>query len=211
MSRTTTGTAMTALLALTLATFAGCGADKEGTGATATTSATRKAGMVAALLPDSKSSVRWESVDRPFLTQAFEKAGVPIQISNAEGDKSAQQQQAEQAITNGAKVLILVNLDPGSGAAIAANAKAQGVKVIDYDRLTIDGDSDYYVSFDNERVGELQGEGLASCLEAKGVSNPRIARLNGSPTDNNAALLKAGSDKVLKPLFASNDAVDVRR
>lgn len=163
----------------------------------------------AALLPDSKSSVRWETVDRPFLTEAFEKAGVPIKISNAEGDKSTQQQQAEQAITNGAKVLILVNLDPGSGAAITANAKSQGVKVIDYDRLTLGGDSDYYVSFNNERVGELQGEGLKSCLDAQGVAKPRVARLNGSPTDNNAALLKSGSDKVLKPLYASDDATNV--
>ena len=60
-------------------------------------------------------------------------------IQNAQGDKSTQQQQAEQAITNGAKVLLLVNLDSGSGAAIEANAKSQGVKVIDYDRLTLGG------------------------------------------------------------------------
>ena len=73
---------------------------------------------VAVLLPDSKSSVRWETVDRPFLKAAFQKAGVEATIQNAEGDKSAQQQQAEQAITNGAKVILLVNLDSGSGAAI---------------------------------------------------------------------------------------------
>ena len=116
------------------------------------------------LLPDSKSSVRWETVDRPFLKQAFDAAGVEATIQNAEGDKSTQQQQAEQAITNGAKVILLVNLDSGSGAAIAANAKSRGVKVIDYDRLTLNGDSDYYVSFDNEKVGQLQGQGLVDCL-----------------------------------------------
>ena len=97
-----------------------------------------KAGKVAVLLPDSKSSVRWETVDRPLLQKAFEAAGVDATIQNAEGDKSTQQQQAEQAITNGAKVILLVNLDSGSGAAIEANAKSQGVKVIDYDRLTLD-------------------------------------------------------------------------
>src|ERR671919_67367 len=70
-----------------------------------------KPGKVAVLLPDSKSSVRWETVDRPFLKQAFDAAGVENEIQNAEGDKSTQQQQAEQAITNGAKVLLLVNLD----------------------------------------------------------------------------------------------------
>ena len=119
-----------------------------------------KAGKVAVLLPDSKSSVRWETYDRPLLQKAFDEAGVDADISNAEGDKSTQQQQAEQAITNGAKVILLVNLDSGSGAAIEANAKSQGVKVIDYDRLTLDTDAnDYYVSFDNEKVGKLQGPG----------------------------------------------------
>ena len=94
---------------------------------------------VGVLLPDTKSSVRWESFDRPLLQEAFKAAGVPVTIQNAQGDKSTQQQQAEQLITNGAKVLLLVNLDSGSGAAIEANAKSRGVKVIDYDRLTLKG------------------------------------------------------------------------
>ena len=124
-----------------------------------------------------------------------------VEIQNAEGDKSTQQQQAEQAITNGAKVLLLVNLDSGSGAAIAANAKSQGVKVIDYDRLTLKGDSDYYVSFDNEKVGQLQGQGLVDCLgDKKGAA---VAVLNGSPTDNNATLFKKGYDSVINPKFDS--------
>src|SRR5688572_31162726 len=144
---------------------AGCGDDDSGSGSGGGGGGGEEAGQVAELLPDSKSSVRWETVDRPFLKAAFDDAGVESDIQNAEGDKSTQQQQAEQAITNGAKVLLLVNLDSGSGAAIAANAKSQGVKVIDYDRLTLKGDSDYYVSFDNEEVGKLQGQGLVDCLE----------------------------------------------
>jgi D-xylose transport system substrate-binding protein len=179
---------------------AACGSDDSGdSGGSGASSGDAKTGKVAVLLPDSKSSVRWETVDRPFLKKAFEDAGVEVEIQNAEGDKATQQQQAEQAITNGAKVLLLVNLDSGSGAAIAANAKSQDVKVIDYDRLTLDGDSDYYVSFDNEKVGQLQGEGLVDCLgETNGQS---IAELNGSPTDNNATLFKKGYDSVLQPLF----------
>jgi D-xylose transport system substrate-binding protein len=183
---------------------AGCGDDDEDSGSSgsSTTSSTgggEASGKAAVLLPDSKSSVRWETVDRPLLQKAFEDAGVEVTIQNAEGDKSTQQQQAEQAITNGAKVLLLVNLDSGSGAAIAANAKSQDVKVIDYDRLTLDGDSDYYVSFDNEQVGKLQGEGLVDCLgETNGQA---IAELNGSPTDNNATLFKNGYDSVLDPLY----------
>jgi D-xylose transport system substrate-binding protein len=165
-----------------------------------------EAGKVAVLLPDSKSSVRWETVDRPFLKEAFDKAGIESEIQNAEGDKSTQQQQAEQAITNGAKVLLLVNLDSGSGAAIAANAKSQDVKVIDYDRLTLKGDSDYYVSFDNEAVGKLQGEGLVDCL---GDKKANVAVLNGSPTDNNATLFKNGYDSVINPKFDSGDWKEV--
>ena len=191
--------------------FAGCGDDEDdgGGGGGASGGGGEEAGKVAVLLPDSKSSVRWETVDRPFLQQAFEAAGVEAEIQNAEGDKATQQQQAEQAITNGAKVLLLVNLDSGSGAAIAANAKSQDVKVIDYDRLTLDGDSDYYVSFDNEAVGKLQGEGLVSCIEEAGTENPQIAVLNGSPTDNNATLFKNGYDSVINPKFDSGDWTEV--
>jgi D-xylose transport system substrate-binding protein len=181
--------------------FAGCGGDDDSggdSGASGSSGGGDK-GKVAVLLPDSKSSVRWETVDRPFLKKAFDDAGIGNEIQNAEGDKATQQQQAEQAITNGAKVLLLVNLDSGSGAAIAANAKSQDVKVIDYDRLTLNGDSDYYVSFDNEQVGKLQGEGLVKCLgDTNGQS---VVELNGSPTDNNATLFKNGYDSVLTPLY----------
>jgi D-xylose transport system substrate-binding protein len=189
-----------AVLALAVP-VAACGSDNSDKGGGSSSSSSSKdKGSVAVLLPDSKSSTRWETVDRPFLKKAFDAAGVKSTITNAEGDKSAQQQQAEQAITNGAKVLLLVNLDSGSGAAIAANAKSQGVKVIDYDRLTLKGDSDYYVSFDNEKVGKLQGQGLVDCLGSK--KGAQIAELNGSPTDNNATLFKNGYDSVLKPKFA---------
>jgi D-xylose transport system substrate-binding protein len=189
--------------------LAGCGSDDNSgdSGGSGTADSGGKTGKVAVLLPDSKSSVRWETVDRPFLSEAFKAAGVESEIQNAEGDKATQQQQAEQAITNGAKVLLLVNLDSGSGAAIAANAKSQGVKVIDYDRLTLNGDSDYYVSFDNEAVGKLQGQGLVDCL-GKTTGQP-VVELNGSPTDNNATLFKNGYDSVLKPLFESGKLTKV--
>ncbi len=182
---------------------AGCGDDDDG-GDSGSGDSGGDVGKVAVLLPDSKSSVRWETYDRPLLQKAFDDAGVEADISNAEGDKSTQQQQAEQAITNGAKVLLLVNLDSGSGAAIAANAKSQGVKVIDYDRLTLDTDAnDYYVSFDNTKVGELQGQGLVDCVGNK--QGAQIAVLNGSPTDNNATLFKNGYDSVINPKFDSGD------
>jgi D-xylose transport system substrate-binding protein len=189
------------LCALSLG-VAACGGDDEGGGGGG--GGGGEADRVAVLLPDSKSSVRWETADRPLLKAAFDRAGVPVTISNAEGDKATQQQQAEQAITNGAKVLLLVNLDSGSGAAIQANAASQGVKVIDYDRLTLNSPNvDYYVSFDNEAVGRLQGEGLVECMGDKSPAD--IAVLNGSPTDNNATLFKNGYDSVINPKFDSGD------
>jgi D-xylose transport system substrate-binding protein len=191
--------------------LAACGGDDDGGGGggSNTSESGGSADRVAVLLPDTKSSARWETADRPLLKAAFDSAGVPVTIQNAEGDKSTQQQQAEQAITNGAKVLLLVNLDSGSGAAIQANAKSQGVKVIDYDRLTLKGQADYYVSFDNVAVGKLQGQGLVDCLNDNKVTNPRIAELNGSPTDNNATLFKQGYDSVLDPLYKSGKATKV--
>jgi D-xylose transport system substrate-binding protein len=200
-----------AVCALSLV-IAACGGSSGGGGGGSSSggsASSNSADKVAVLLPDTKSSVRWETADRPLLQQAFKSAGVPVTIQNAQGDKSTQQQQAEQAITNGAKVILLVNLDSGSGAAIEANAKSRGVKVIDYDRLTLGGSADYYVSFDNVAVGKLQGQGLVNCLKQGGPAKPAIAELNGSPTDNNATLFKQGYDSVLNPLYKAGKAVKV--
>jgi D-xylose transport system substrate-binding protein len=106
-------------------------------------------------------------------------------------------------------VLLLTNLDSGSGAAIQADAKAKGVKVIDYDRLTLKGSGDYYVSFDNTKVGKLQGQGLVDCLTAAKVAKPAVAVLNGSPTDNNATLFANGYNSVLDPKFKSGEYTKV--
>jgi len=160
---------------------------------------------IVVLLPDSASSARWEGDDRRFFEAAFEAAGVSYSIVNAEGDRQTQITQAEQAITNGAQVLLLVNLDSGSGAAIIALAREAGVAIIDYDRLTIEGEgADYYVSFDNEAVGRLQGQGLVDAVaDAEIEGTPQIAVLNGSPTDNNATLFRNGYFGVIQPLFDS--------
>jgi D-xylose transport system substrate-binding protein len=184
-----------------------------GIGASFATGATKSANAstcdVGVLLPDSKSSVRWETQDRRFLDAAISKAGLNACITNAENSAQRQRTQADQAITNGAKVLLLVNLDSGSGAAIQASAKAKGVKVIDYDRLTLNGSASYYVSFNNVSVGKLQGQGLVKCLKANGEysKKPTIATLNGSPTDNNATLFAQGYNSVLNPLYKNGTFV----
>ena len=114
------------------------------------------------LLPDTQSSARYVSFDAPYLTQAFQAAGLSsdqFQVQNAQGSTQTMQTQAEAAITNGATVLVIDPLDSGSGAAIEANAVQQGVKVIDYDRLTLNGKASYYVSFDNVERRQAPGEG----------------------------------------------------
>ncbi|KAB1138770.1 sugar ABC transporter substrate-binding protein [Micromonospora sp. DT46] len=166
---------------------------------------TEKKPKIGVILPDSKSSARWEGADRKFLTEAFQAAGVDFDIQNAQGDKTAFQTIADQMITNGVTALMIVNLDSGTGKAVLDKAKSQGVATIDYDRLTLGGSATYYVSFDNEVVGKLQGEGLSKCLTDKGAKNPVVAYLNGSPTDNNATLFKNGYDSVLKPKFDSKE------
>ncbi|MEU4775961.1 sugar ABC transporter substrate-binding protein [Micromonospora sp. NPDC023644] len=166
---------------------------------------TEKKPKIGVILPDSKSSARWEGADRRFLEEAFKAAGVDYDIQNAQGDKTAFQTIADQMITKGVTALMIVNLDSGTGKAVLDKAKSQGVATIDYDRLTLGGSATYYVSFDNEAVGKLQGEGLSKCLTDKGAKNPVVAYLNGSPTDNNATLFKNGYDSVLKPKFDSKE------
>lgn len=172
--------------------LAACGGSSSGGSAGGGTAAAK--GKIGVILPDTKSSARWESSDRPALEKAFKDAGVEAIIQNAEGDKSRMQTIADQMLTQGVTVLAIVNLDSESGAAIEAKAKKQGVATIDYDRLTLGGSADYYVSFDNTKVGQLQGEGLAACL---GEKKANIVYLNGSPTDNNATLFAQGAHKVL--------------
>jgi D-xylose transport system substrate-binding protein len=162
-----------------------------------------KTPKIGVILPDTKTSARWDTQDRRYLKDSFESAGIKYDIQNAQGDKAAFQTIADQMLTSGTTVLMIVNLDSGTGKAVIDKAKAQGVSVIDYDRLTINGGASFYVSFDNRAVGRLQGEGLVKCLAEKGVKNPVVSELNGSPTDNNATLFKQGYDSVLQPRYDS--------
>jgi len=189
----------TTLSAVLLTSACGGGSDSgdSGSGSGGGGDTATAEGKVGIILPDTESSVRWESADRPFLQKAFDDAGIEVDIQNAQGDASRMQTIADQMITEGVTVLAIVNLDSDSGAAIQAKAAQQGVATIDYDRLTLGGQADYYVSFDNTRVGELQGEGLAQCL---GSDPANIIYLNGSPTDNNATLFSQGAHSVLDPM-----------
>jgi D-xylose transport system substrate-binding protein len=158
---------------------------------------------VCVLLPDPKTSVRWETQDRPALIKAFTAAKVSYVINNANGDAQRQRSQADQCLGGGAKVLILVSLDAGSSLAIESAAYAQGAKVIEYDRQVKGGRAEIYVSFEGRTVGVLQGRGVVAALKAKGLYNkkPVVAELHGGQTDNNAFLFKSGYESVLNPLY----------
>jgi len=155
-------------------------------------------GKACVILPDAASSARWETADRPFLEQAFQAAGVEYDIQNANGDKAKFQTIADGMLAGGCGVLAIVNLDSETGSAVIAKATAAGVPVIDYDRLTLGGGAQYYVSFDNVAVGTAIGEGLIKCLNDAGVTEGPVALLNGSPTDNNATLFKEGYQAALE-------------
>ncbi len=148
-------------------------------------------GSVGFILPDSASSARWEAFDRPLIEAACADAEIECLIQNAEGDKDNMATIADQMIADGIGVLAIVNLDSESGAAIQEKAAAAGVKNIDYDRLTLGGFADVYVSFDNVAVGTAQGEGIIECF-AGDTEGKNIIQLHGSPTDNNATLFRQG-------------------
>jgi D-xylose transport system substrate-binding protein len=158
---------------------------------------------VCALLPDTVSSTRYQLFDAPYLKAAFKKAGVAATIVNARGDAQKQKSQAQQCLAQGAKVILLDQLDPISGASITDLAVSQKAKVIDYDRLVVGSKASYYVSFNNVTVGKFQGRGLVAGLKAKKTysKHPVIAELNGDIKDNNAKLFKQGYDSILNPLY----------
>ncbi len=169
-------------------------------------------GKVAAILPDTVSSARYTEFDAPFLQKAFETAGLTSSqyiIQNAQGSDATELTDAQSDITNGATVLIMDPLDSGVGAQIESYAKSHGVAVIDYDRLTLGGSRDYYVSFNNVTVGKLIGQGFVTCVTDWKVSHPNVVVMHGAATDNNATLFAQGYMGVLKPYFDSGKYTDV--
>jgi len=175
---------------------AGCGGDDEGEGDGATTAAEGEGGgegSIWVLLPDSATSPRWESDDRRFFEEHFTEAGVDFNIVNAEGDAAQQQAQAEQAIADGASVILLVSIDTGSGATIIDVAKEADVQVVEYDRFNTGGSGGAaYVSFDNVQVGATMAEFMEPAIDALETDKPRVVMLNGGEEDNNSFLFRQG-------------------
>jgi D-xylose transport system substrate-binding protein len=184
--------------------LAGCGANSTPSGGTAGSSsapapASGANGTVGVILPETATSARWEGFDKPMLQTALTAEGFSVDIQNAQGDVQKFSTLADGMISKGVKVLIIAAINSEVGGAVAAKAKAAGIPTIDYDRLNLGGSSDYYVSFDNEKVGALQGQGLATALKAKPGAS--VIEIEGAPTDNNATLFYNGQQTVLKPLY----------
>jgi D-xylose transport system substrate-binding protein len=161
-------------------------------------------GKIAAIMPDTTSSTRYVEFDQPDITKALKTAGISSSnyvVQNALGSDTTQLTDAQTDISNGATVLLIDPLDSGVGSQIENYAKTRGVKVIDYDRLTLNGSRSYYVSFNNVTVGKVMGEGLVSCVSAWHVSKPQVVVMHGAVTDNNATLFAQGYDSVINPLF----------
>jgi D-xylose transport system substrate-binding protein len=173
--------------------------------------AAKGTGLIGVILPDTTSSARYVEFDQPYLQEALTKAGIPsndISIQNAQGSDATALTDATADITNGAKVLAIDPEDPAGGVAIETYAKAHGVPVIDYDRLTLGGSRSYYVSFNNVQVGTLLGKGLTACITSEHVAKPQVIVMRGDPTDNNATLFANGYNAVLAPYFKSGKYVE---
>jgi D-xylose transport system substrate-binding protein len=185
-------------LAASAMLLAGCS-----TGGASGGSTTAKRACV--ILPDTASSPRWENGDRPALQKAFTDAGFTADIQNADGDTNKYATIADQELTKGCGVMILVDYN-GAAVAVTQKAQKQGIPVIAYDRPITTGSAsapkmlaDYYVSFDNEKVGELEGQSIVDGLKAenKDPATAIVVYMGGDPTDGNAKLFHDGAAKVM--------------
>jgi len=175
-----------------------CGDDSSSSSNTGAAASSGGGGKIALLLPETQNT-RYETKDRP-LFEAKVKELCPnceVLYSNADQDAAKQQQQAEAAITNGAQVLVLDAVDAGAAQSVVAQAEAKGIPVIAYDRQLTGPGVDFYNSYDNNKVGELQATALLDKLKADGNASGTIVMINGAPTDNNAKLFKAGAHKII--------------
>ena len=183
-----------AAAALALTGLSACGDDDDGGGGGGGEGA-----AIALLLPETKTT-RYEEQDRPNFERRVKELCKDCEViySNANQDPAKQQQQAEAAITQGAKVIVMSSVDVKSAAGIVQRAKQSDVAVIAYGRLIPDADIDYYVSIDPFKVGQQQAEFQMNAVKKAGGSAPKVVMINGAPTDSNAKPYKDGAMDVLE-------------
>ena len=187
----------------------GTGSTGSGGSGSGTTTASTKPGQgckkVGVLLPETASSARWDSKDKPLLTQGIMSAipGATVDYNNAGGVASVQQTQAQADLTKGDCILVIAASDSSAAAAIVTQAKAKNVPVIAYDRLIQSADLNYYVSFDNQKVGQLQGQYVADHYKDYTKTSNNLIMIDGAQTDNNAILFHDGAHTALDPLISA--------
>ncbi len=201
---------MIGLVLLTML-FAACGSANTGSSSGSSTTTTTTGGKgcmkIGVLLPETATSARWDGQDRPLLQKDIPQvlSGATVDYTNAQGSADLQQTQAQADLTKGDCILVVAPSDSIKAAAIVSAAKVKGVPVISYDRLTYSNDLNYYVSFDNTKVGQLQGQYVAdhykSFVSSNGTNN--TVMIDGSQTDNNALLFAKGAHSALDQLFSS--------
>ena len=155
-------------------------------------------GTIALLLPET-ATTRYESFDRPLFEAKVRELCPDCKIlyQNANQQADQQRSQAQSVLAQGAKVLVLDPVNGETAGSMVQLAKAKNVPVISYDRLIQDADLDYYVSFDNEKVGQLQGTALVEKLKKDGKTSGTVVMINGDVKDNNAKLFNKGAHSVL--------------
>jgi D-xylose transport system substrate-binding protein len=176
--------------------LAACGGDDDSGGGGGSGGGS---GKIALLLPETKTT-RYEEQDKPNFERRVKElcGGCQVIYANADQDPAKQQQQAEAAITKGAKVIVISAVDVASAGSIVQRAKQSGVKVIAYGRLIPDADIDYYVSIDPFKVGQQQAQVQMDALDKAGKKSPKVVMINGAPTDSNSKPYKDGATQVLK-------------
>ena len=185
---------LAALAGASALVLAGCSTTDNGGGGNDGGTASTRACVI---LPDTESSDRWENGDRPALEKAFKDAGFEADIQNAQGSTDKMATIADQQFSKGCGVMLVVDYQ-GAGSAVVDKAKSEGVPVIAYDR-PISG-ADYYVSFDNVKVGELEGQSVVDGLKAAGKdpATAVVVYMGGDPSDGNAAMFHDGAVSVME-------------
>ncbi|EOI5728959.1 D-xylose ABC transporter substrate-binding protein [Cronobacter malonaticus] len=140
---------------------------------------------------------RWQK-DRDIFVSKAESLGAKVFVQSANGNEETQMSQIENMINRGVDVLVIIPYNGQVLSNVVAEAKREGIKVLAYDRMINNADIDFYISFDNEKVGELQAQSLVDK-----VPQGNYFLMGGSPVDNNARLFRDGQMKVLKPFIDS--------
>jgi len=191
---------LTATISATVLVLSGCGANSAGTGSPDDSSSGGSSkGTIGVILPETATSARWESFDKPFLVAALEAEGYDADVQNAQGDVQKFSSLADGMIASGVKALIIASPNAEVGVTVEQKALDAGIPTIDYDRLNAGGTAEYYVSFDGVEVGRLQAQALIDALADK--PGAQVIQIEGAPDENNAKLFHEGQMELLQPLY----------